>query len=47
MSMRGRWGNPLPFFYANYTSDNLPKTPVYGYVRKNQPFLIIFNYTIE
>ncbi len=33
-------------FYANYTSDNLPKAPVFGYVRKNQPFLIIFNYTI-
>jgi len=33
-------------FYANCTSENSPKAPFSGYVGKNQPFLIIFNYTI-
>ena len=26
---------PAALFYANHTSDNLPKAPVCGYVRKN------------
>jgi hypothetical protein len=33
--------------FANHTSENSPKAQFFGYVRKNQPFLIIFNYIIE